>query len=226
MSLTVNLTVRWGKAGRYALAGAVVVLLGGCSTAQEHGTVTIASPRADTLKAADLERSGIAFVTPSTVTGQEQDRSTLCLIFSQLMQELRARVRVIPLAETLSSVNRTGSAEDYKRLLNSDRNAELLDPALLSLVSRATGARYIAQLKMARFQQESQDRFGVVGLHVIETKKANIRLSLQIWNSTDGSIAWEGTYELELAREAIMDRPISFHAVVEAAARKLIAQIP
>jgi hypothetical protein len=79
---------------------------------------------------------------------------------------------------------------------------------------------------MASFQQESQDRFGVFGLRLVETKKANIRLCLQICDSEDGSVAWEGTQELYMATETMKETHISFRLVVEDSARTLIAELP
>jgi hypothetical protein len=208
------------------MVGVLLVLLPSCSTMQQHGTITIAPATGDSLKPGQLQQFGIAFVTPSTVTGQEQDRSALCLIFSQILTELRPSVHVVALTETLSSINRAGLAEDYKRLMTNYHGGELLDGPTLAQVGRATGVRYIAQLKMASFQQESEDRFGVLGLHVVDTKKSSIRLSLQIWNTEDGSVAWEGTHELYMANETLMANPIPFRSMVEASARKLIANIP
>lgn len=219
-----------GSAGRawlrLGLSAALAACLSCCTTSQRHETVTVAASRADSLKPGELARFGIAFVTPSTVTGQEQDRPALCLIFSHVLEELRPGTRVVPLAETLSSVNRDGLAENYKLMMSNYQGAELLDRATLSLVGKATGVRYIGQLKMASFGQQSQDRFGVFGLRVVETKKANIRLTLQIWNSEDGSIVWEGTQELYLANETLKEDPISFRTMVEDVARSLIARIP
>jgi len=211
---------------RVGFASLLVVLLSSCSTYQQHDTVTIAAKRADSLKPGELSNFGIAFVTPSTVTGQEQDRSALCLIFSQILTELRPGTRVVPLTETLSSINRAGLADDYKRMMTNYLGTELLDRASLAQVSKATGVRYIATLKMASFQQETEDRFGILGLHLVDTKKANIRLTFQIWNSEDGSIAWEGAQELYMASETMKANPISFRSVVETSARKLIAEIP
>ncbi len=193
---------------------------------QVHGNLTVAAPTPTSLKPGELARYGVAFVTPSSVTGQEQDRPALCLIFSQTLTAMRPDTHVVPLSETLSSMNRVGLADDYNRLLATYRGAELLDRTLLTQVSKATGVRYVAQLKMALFQQETQGRLGVFGLRLIETKKANLRLTLQVWNSEDGSIAWEGSQELYMAFETIKEDPISFHEIVEASARDLIAKLP
>ena len=212
---------------RLICCGALLALLASCSTSQQHATLTIAAARADSLKPGELSSYGIAFITPMTVTGQEQDRSALCLIFAQVLRELRPDMHIVPLTETLGSINRAGLAEDYKqRLLTNSEGGELLDRATLEEVSKATGVRYVALLKMASFKQESQDRFGVLGLHLVDTKKSSIRLSLQIWNSQDGSVAWEGAHELYMASETLMANPIPFRYVVETSARKLIAEIP
>jgi hypothetical protein len=211
---------------RQAALLAVLALTAACSTLQEHGTLTVAAKGADSLSADDLSRYGIAFVTPLTVTGQEQDRASLALIFSQVLQEMRPGVRIVPLAQTLGDINRAGIADDYKRFMANYHGGELLDKASLVQISKATGARYIAELKMASFLQESEGRFGILGLQLIDTKKSSIRLSLQIWNSQDGSIAWEGTHELYLASDTVQAKPIPFRQVVEASARKLVAAIP
>jgi hypothetical protein len=79
---------------------------------------------------------------------------------------------------------------------------------------------------MANFQQESQDRFSVLGLRMVQTKKANIRLFLRIWNGQEGSIAWEGAQELYMAKETVTENAISFRDVVEMSAREIIAKIP
>ena len=211
---------------RLACTGALLAQLFACSTAQQHGTLTIAANRADSLKADELVKHGMAFVTPLTVTGQEQDRAALCLIFSQVFEEMRPGVHIVPLTETLSSINRAGLADEYKRFMANYHGGELLDKNSLAQISQATGVRYVAELKMASFLQESEDRFGVLGLHLVDTKKSSIRLSLQIWDSHDGSIAWEGAHELYLASDTLIAKPISFRAVVEASARKLVAAIP
>jgi len=173
-----------------------------------------------------LEEYGIAFITPATVTGQEEDRPALALIFSQVLEETRPTTHIVPLNATLSAISRAGASEDYNRMVMRYRDLGTLDPATLALVSNATGVRYIAQLQMANFQQESQDRFSVLGLRMVQTKKANIRLFLRIWNGQEGSIAWEGAQELYMAKETVTENAISFRDVVELSAREIIAKIP
>lgn len=186
----------------------------------------IADPSSASLKPGDLASFGIAFVTPSTVTGQEEDKPALALAFAKSLAEQLPSVRVVPLTETLTSVNRAGLFETYRRMITEYRESGSLDPTALAQVGKATGVRYIALLNMAGFQQVYHDRLGVLGLRVLQTKEANIRLSLQIWNSLDGSIAWEGAQEIHMASETAAESAVSFGSVVEAAAQKLVAKIP
>ena len=198
----------------------------GCAFHQKYGTVTVGPSATGPLKPGELEEYGIAFITPATVTGQEEDRPALALIFSQVLEETRPATHIVPLNATLSAITRAGASEDYNRMVMKYRDLGTLDPATLALVSNATGVRYIAQLQMANFQQESQDRFSVLGLRMVQTKKANIRLFLRIWNGQEGSIAWEGAQELYMAKETVTENAISFRDVVEMSAREIIAKIP
>ena len=206
---------------------ACVLLLAGCTTtSQMHSAQIISGPSSASLKPGDLERLGIAFITPSTVTGQEEDKAALALAFSKGLEDQWPNVRVVPLTETLTRVNRAGLSETYRRMMTEYRDSGLLDPAALAQVAKATGAGYIALLNMASFQQVYHDRLGIFGLRVLQTKEANIRLTLQIWKSSDGSVAWQGAQEIQMASETAAESTVSFWSVVQAAAEKLAAKIP
>jgi hypothetical protein len=213
---------------RTIVAAAALVLAGvmaGCATVQTFATSTFGDG-ANTLKPGDLEASGIACITPSTVTGQEEDKQALALVFGKVLEGNRPTVRVVALAETLGAINRSGLTEDYRRMFADYRESGIFDRAALQKVGKAAGARYIAQLKMASFSQGSDTRFGALGLRILQTKKANIRLFLQVWDSADGSIAWQGAQEVHLAEETFSESAVTFRAVVEVAARDLIARLP
>jgi hypothetical protein len=213
--------------GSYPSVLACALLVAGCSsTSQMYSAQIIADPSSASLKSGDLESLGIAFVTPTTVTGQEEDKPALAVAFSKAFAEQRPKVHIVPLTETLTSVNRAGQSEDYRRMMLEYRDSGLMDPTELAQVGKATGARYVALLNLASFQQVYHDRLGIFGLRVLQTKEANIRLTLQIWNSSDGSIAWEGAQEIHMANETAAESAVSFESVVQAAAEKLVAKIP
>jgi hypothetical protein len=53
-----------------------------------------------------------------------------------------------------------------------------------------------------------------------------MRVFLQIWDSADGSVAWEGIDELTFAVDTGQEKPISFRAVAERAAQDLVKRLP
>lgn len=214
------------KAAYWSMLACALILSGCSSTSQMYSAQIIADPTNSSLKSGDLASYGIAFITPSTVTGQEEDKPALALAFSKTLEQQRPDTHVVPLTETLTSVNRAGLFENYKRMIIEYRQSGLLDPTALAQIGKATGARYVALLNMAAFQQVYHDRLGVFGLRLLQTKEANIRLTLQIWSSRDGSVVWEGSQEIHMADETAAEDAVSFGLVVQAAAEKLVPKIP
>ena len=203
------------------------ILLPGCSTtSQVYSAQIIGAQSRTSLKPGDLASFGVAFVTPTTSTGQEEDKLALALAFAQSFESARPQTRVVPLTQTLSNINHAGIGEAYRHMIADYRDSRLLDRTALAQLGNATGARYIAILNLATFQQVYHDRLGLFGLRVLQTKEASIRLTLQIWNSWDGSVAWEGSQEIHMADETTKEDAVSFGVVVQAASERLVARIP
>ena len=178
------------------------------------------------LKKGDLEASGLAFLTPSTVTGQEEDRQALALVFSHAVQRQRPQLKCLTLPQTLGAINRAGLADEYRQMYDEYRVSGIFRRTSLQRIGKATGVRYFAQLKLADFRQRSDQRFGALGFRVIQTQQASIRLFVQIWDVQDGSIAWEASREFTYADETFSEQAVTFKTVVEEAAKGLIAKLP
>jgi hypothetical protein len=93
-------------------------------------------------------------------------------------------------------------------------------------VADATGVRYLGQLKLARMEQNSRSRFGLLGLSLLNTQYANMRVFFQVWDSRDGTIVWEGIDEVTLAMDTGKELPMSFQSVAEQAAKNLVQRLP
>jgi hypothetical protein len=109
----------------------------------------------------DLESGGIAFITPSTVSGQEQEKQAVALTFAQVLKHDRPALRVVTLAETPGAINGDGLADAYPRMYDDYRESGLFSADVLRRVAAATQVRYVAQLKLHGFRQASKNRFGV-----------------------------------------------------------------
>ena len=212
------------------LAVDIVLLFTGCASQQLQAKTQQNAPTtqvlAISLKAEELRTGGIAFITPSSTTGQEEDKQALALAFTEVLLTLRPDLRVVPLPQTLSAVNRKGLAREYRQMFDDYRMASIFDREALQKVARVTGTRYLAQLKLGAFKQESKGRFGMLGLRVLETKTSTIRLCLQIWDSVDGSVAWEGAQESTVSHESMAEEYVSMKSIVQESARDLVGHLP
>jgi hypothetical protein len=208
---------------RLWLIAIAATLCFGCAIPQYHSSI---QHRAHTLQPQDLERHGLAFITPSTVTGQEEEKQAVALTFSEVLIAKRPDIPVMTLSQTLSAVNRAGIEESYRLMFADYRDTGLFKLDSLQNVTRATGMRYLGQLKLSGFTQGSDGRLGVFGLRVFSTKVARLRLFFQIWDSSNGSVAWEGMDELEYAEDTALERTVTLKKVIDKAAVDLINRLP
>jgi len=209
---------------RLLLPLAAAAALCACETTPQ----VYSAPKSTILQLAkeDLRGGGLAFLTPSTVTGQEEDKQTLAYVFSSTLESERPDIKFVPLSRTISAVNRAGLAETYRRMYVDYRDTGLFDAAMMRRVADATGVRYLGQLKLARMDQNSRSRFGLLGLNIINTQYANMRVFFQVWDSRDGTIVWEGIDEVTLAMDTGKELPMSFQSVAEQAAKNLVQRLP
>jgi hypothetical protein len=212
------------------LAIGLALLLTGCASQKLLHTTQQNNPTTQVLtinlRSEDFRGGGVAFITPSSATGQEEDKQALALSFTEVLQKIRPDLRIVPLPQTLSAINRNGLTTQYRQMFEDYRGAGIFDREALQKVAQATETRYLAQLKLGAFRQESKSRFGIMGVRVLETKTSTIRLFLQIWDSQDGSVAWEGAQESTLSHESLAEDYVSMKSIVEESARDLIAHLP
>jgi DUF971 family protein len=203
---------------------AAVALCLGCATIPQ--TYRSLHHRSYTLMPLDLESNGVAFITPSTVTGQEEEKQAVASLFTEVLAAERPDIPLLSLPQTLSAVNRAGIELKYTNMFEDYRNTGLFKLDSLREIGKATNKRYLAQLKLSGFTQGSDGRLGVFGLRVIKTQTARLRLVFQIWDSHDGSIAWEALEELEYAEDSLMERTVTLRTLMEKAARDLVECLP
>lgn len=198
--------------------------LAGCATDLQ----TYSSPQHQTLrlKPNELAQGGLAFLTPSTVTGQEEDKQSLAYVFAATLKTQRPEIRFDALPQTIGAVNRAGLAEAYRRMYHDYRDTGVFDAGVLRQVAQAAGVRYLVQLKLANMEQGARGRFSLLGLSLLNTQYANMRVFLQVWDSRDGSIAWEGIDEVSMAYDTGQERRVTFRRIAERAAKDLIASLP
>lgn len=218
-----KLTFRKYPLWAMSLLAVLLVLITGCARHQVHASVKFENIA---ISADDLESYGLGFITPSTVTGREQDIQSLAFIFARVLEEDRPKIHVVGLPETLSAINRADLADEYKQMYIDYSDTGIFKKSSLNKLGYVAGVRYLAQLKLSGFEQGSKGRFGMLGWRMVQTKQANIRLFLQIWDSENGAIVWEGTEELIYSNDTLSEQPITFQLVVEEVAQNLLSKLP
>lgn len=216
-------TLLFRPIGGAAAAFACAIVLAGCASVQEFPA---SQARSISLAAGSLESEGIAFITPSTATGREEEKQAVALIFSEVMKRERPGVRVVALPESLSAINKADLAEAYKRMYDDHRDTGLFKREMLEQVGRVTRSRYLAQIQLQEFREEAKERFGTFGIRIVETRIARVRLFLQIWDSLDGAIAWEGMEEIVYSHERINEEPVTFQKAIDRTAELLVRKMP
>lgn len=202
-----------------------LALLAGCGTMGSQVVPTTVH-KTLTLKAGDLQRDGLAFLTPSTVTGQEQDKLALALVFGETMIQNLPGVRLVTLPEALGAINRAGLADEYRKMIEHYRDTAIFRRESLRAIGEAAQVRYLAQLKLAEFSRDLRERFSLFGLRLFQTQYAHLRLDMQIWDSVAGVIAWEASEEVNYAYDSGAERPVTFQQMVQVAAIELLKTLP
>lgn len=215
------LVLRYTARNRIVLVGCLT--LAACASVQVFPT---SHSRALSLAPGHIEEYGIAFITPSTATGREEEKQAVAFLFAEAMKRERPAMRVVSLPETLSAVNRAGLVDAYKRMYEDYRDTGLFKRDMLERVAQVTASRYIAQIKLQEFAEGSKERFGALGLRIVETRYARVRLFFQIWDSRDGAIAWEGLEEILYSHERINEEPVTFQKAVSRTAEQLVRRLP
>jgi hypothetical protein len=173
-----------------------------------------------------IEEHGLGFLTPTARIGREEDKHALALVFASTLSELRPGVRVVPLAQTLGAVNRAGLLRQYQKMYESFATTGVLERDTLAKLRGVTGVRYFCLLQLGEFVQPSASSSGPLPLAARGAPAAHIRLFVQIWDSIDGTIAWEGINEASHAAESPNGHSATFSTAVERAARDLVARLP
>lgn len=211
------------SACRLVVMVAFMSMVAGCPSSQNYSNTNYKSI---SLNKGDLENYGVAFITPFTVTGQEEDRQSLAFAFTRKLNEIRPEANYLSLPETLSAINKADLSDHYKNMYVDYRATGIFKRETLQKISEVTGMRYIVQLNLAHFKQGSKLRWSLLGLTISQTNQANLRVFMQIWDSSTGAIVWEGIEELTLAIETNKERPVTFTSIVEEAAKNLIQKLP
>lgn len=200
----------------------VISFLFGCSTQLqtkiEHNVHLLAKDA--------LQQQGITFITPTTITGMEEDKQYLALTFSHALKKERPELRITDLSKTLGMINQANLENDYKKMYDGYRETGIFNKTTLKKIANLTNNQFVCQLKLGHFKSKAQGRWSILGLNVYDTESANLRLFVQIWNAQTGIIVWEAAQELTYAYDTTSEDPVTLEKMIHLAAKEIGKALP
>jgi len=178
------------------------------------------------LKKGQIENLGMSFITPTTITGMEEDKQYLALTFSHALKKLRSDLKITDLSKVLGMINQTGFTDNYSKMYDGYHETGIFDKKVLNKIGDVTGNRYACQLKLSHFKSDAQGRWSVLGFTIFDTEYANLRLFVQIWDTKKGIIVWEAAQEVTYAYDTTSQEPVTFEKMLHLAAKDIAKVLP
>jgi hypothetical protein len=187
---------------------ALLSFLAGCSPVYIWDTHVTATPRAESLRVADLTREPIATLGPITPAGLQGFSPFLSRALSAAMSEVSPSLRGIPAHETVNIINGQGLSPEYGELISGFVRSGILERDKLHRLGAALGSRHVLLPGIAHFDQILIDRFEFAGLKIVRNRFITLRIWLQLWDTHTGQIVWESTGEVNAARDLFLAQRI------------------
>jgi hypothetical protein len=74
-------------------------------------------------------------------------------------------------------------------------------------------SRQPCRSSLAGFSQFTSSRLSILGLRIFQTRISTMRLSVQLWDTRSGEMAWEASGEATLATEDVRELRIPFEEI-------------
>ncbi len=135
------------------------------------------------------------------------------------------RLRLVPPHETISLINQHGLARPYTDMIAGYGQSGILDRETLQQIGRSLDANYLLIPGMATFQQMMSGRFSIFGFRLFQTRTSLLRLTVQLWDTRSGRIAWETSGEATLAAEDVREFRIPFEEIADHLWERLLSSL-
>jgi hypothetical protein len=206
------------------LAGGLILLsLVGCARAFFQSRVLVDESFRDSTFL--LDGTKIGFITPNSGNLLEDHWVVLDLLAKTLQEERKETEVVLP-AQSLSFLNQAGLAKEYNEAIKDFQITGVLDQEILGKIHEVMGVQYLVYLSLNSFNQYPSTRLSTLGLRLIDSQTATLRLFVRIIQTSQGRIVWEGSAEGIITREDFRARPISLNELGQLACQKLVEDLP
>jgi len=170
--------------------------------------------------------NGKALILPTIGESQPAYKSIVGGILADTLVELRKEIPIVPPDQTISLINEKNMTKIYSSLMKEYRETGILKKGPSAKIAGLTKSRYLMLPVLVEHETHRDTRLSFFGLKVAETRETDLRLFLQIWDSTTGELVWQGTGSATIATDNILSVPVLTEEVARRVSRGLVPKIP
>jgi hypothetical protein len=172
-----------------------------------------------------LGQEPVAVLGALTMPGLRGNEVGLDYMFAEVLHRVAPQIHIVSQQHTISQINQQGLAAEYNQMRIDAEQSHILDRAPLKRVGSAVGARYVFQPRLAAFTQTMYDRWTFPGLGVVlsQTRQSNLRMSVQLWDTTTGELLWASMAEGTMQSEAFAKDPVYLEDTMRVTLGSIIA---
>ena len=188
---------------------------------------TTSTPLPPSFDPATLEQEPVAILGALAMAGLHGNEMPLDHLLGEVLSKVAPHIHVISSKHSMSQINQQGLAVEYTRMRVDAELSYVLDRESLRKIGSAIGARYVFQPRLAAFVQAMTDRWTFPGLGVLlmQTRSADLRVSLQLWDVNTGELLWVSMAEGTLQSEAASRDYVYFEDAARVALGSMIADL-
>ena len=216
-----------GRGGRQLLSVLLLaaLLLGCAGPLRQWGSETSLVSRAPGFDPSLLQQRRVAVVNALVGFGYEGFGHQVSRSLSHTLRDEYPALAVLSPQDAISRINQAGLSKEYTDLVAAYMQSGVLHQEDLRRIGDALMVDYVFQPIMASFEQSVWERFSFLGVRLFQTRVSVLRLSLQLWDTKTGGIAWESSGEATLAGEDVREYRIPFEEIAHRLWRQILKDL-
>jgi hypothetical protein len=137
------------------------------------------------------------------------------MTLQRAIERVDAEARVHGGGIVMGRLNKAGLGQTWRDLATGYVTSGVLERSELAKVAQAAGARYLLMPMLATMNTRTDTRLTFMGLVVGRTSSTTVDVSLQLWDSATGEIAWASTGWCALEAEVVFATRASLARALE-----------
>ncbi len=214
--------------GRTLAAAALVAVLAGCTSdgvQVDASTRSVAFvPAFDGRKLLESQPATCA-VLPALAPYQQGLGPVTGMTLMRAIERADPKARVQAGGIVLGRLNAAGLGATWRVLASGYVVSGVLERSELAKVAEAVGARYLLMPMLGNMNTKTDTRLTLMGLVVGRTSSTTVDVSLQVWDSATGELAWASTGWCALEAEVVLATRASLARTLESVWFQMITDL-